>query len=106
MDEVQNQRLTVAVESDDGTVRIRPEGEIDLATAPQLERAIGGLDGYARIVVDLRDVTFMDSSGLRLLIGLDAAARRDGWTLMLRPGRQSVQRVFEVTGMDRHLPFE
>jgi anti-anti-sigma factor len=104
--DAQNQRLRIAVDSGQGTVRVRPEGEIDLATAPQLERALGGLEGYERVVVDLCDVTFLDSTGLRLLIGLDAASRRDGWTLSLLPGRRSVQRVFEVTGMDRHLPFE
>ena len=58
-----------------------------------------------QLVVDLSGLTFLDSSGLRLLIELAADADRDGFTLGLVPGPPVVQRVFEVSGMRALLPF-
>jgi anti-anti-sigma factor len=84
-----------------------PTGELDLATAPALEEALGlAFDGGSeRVVLDLRELEFMDSSGLRTVAlaerGLSAAGRR----LVLVRGRETVQRVFTVTRMDEHLTF-
>jgi anti-anti-sigma factor len=50
-------------------------------------------------------LTFIDSTGLRLVLEWDSVARRDGLRLRLRPGPPAVQRVFEVTGVIERLPF-
>ena len=54
-------------------------------------------------MLDLRGLTFMDSTGLRLVIRWHAAARDDGFHFAVVPGPDVVQRVFRLTGMDAHL---
>jgi anti-sigma B factor antagonist len=84
---------------------VRPVGELDLDTVHHMEAALAGLrgDGCGSLVLDLRSLTFMDSTGLRLAIRWDTAAREDGFSFAVVPGADVVQRVFEITGMDEHL---
>ena len=100
-------RFTWDVVHDNGSVRVAPVGELDLASCGQLEPAINELlyAGVDRLVIDLRRVCFLDSSGLRLALSLEAAARSDGFDLELIPGPRDVQRVFEITGTVDTLPF-
>jgi anti-anti-sigma factor len=96
----------IEVEHRDGVVVVRPVGELDLATAPQLRAILQELRRQkASVVIDLKDLTFLDSTGLRLLWDADAAAREDGMDLTLTVGRPDVMRVFEVTGLTRRLNF-
>jgi anti-anti-sigma factor len=64
-----------------------------------LQREIDELQtaGFANLLIDLRQLTFMDSQGLRLLLVLRNAAKRDGQTLKLIAGSTEVQRVFVMT---------
>jgi anti-anti-sigma factor len=84
---------------------VRPIGELDLDTVHRVEAALGRLrdEGCASLVLDLRGLTFMDSTGLRLVIRWDSAARSDGFAFAIVPGEEVVQRVFKLTGMDQHL---
>ncbi len=59
----------------------------------------------ASIVVDLSGLTFMDSTGIRVLIMANARSRDDGNRLALLRGPAAVQRVFELSGVDSLLPF-
>ncbi len=80
------------------------EGELDLAGAAMLERELAGID-EGPVVVDLRRLSFMDSSGLRALV---VAARRlqdAGRRLALVPGAAHVMRVFDITRMRERLEF-
>jgi anti-anti-sigma factor len=88
-------------------VRIMPVGDLDLATAPILEAQVTELReaGFGRIVVDLRGLRFIDSSGLHLLVRCDQEVRRHGAALELIRGSAPVQRVFEITGLSARLPF-
>ena len=99
--------FTWEVVHDGRSVRVVPVGELDLATCGQLEPAIHELlrAGAERLIIDLRRVCFLDSTGLRLTLALDAAARGDGFDLELIPGPPDVQRVFEITGTVETLPF-
>jgi anti-anti-sigma regulatory factor len=54
--------------------------------------------GFDRLVVDLRRVSFIDSTTLRALLGFRSEAERDGQTLTLVPGPPNVQRLFDITG--------
>lgn len=75
-------------------------GDLDLAYADELERALRKLRyaGFECVVLDLRGVEFIDSTGLRLLITQRNAARREGHCLILVPGPRQVQRIFDLTG--------
>jgi anti-anti-sigma factor len=80
------------------------EGELDLATVEVLERELeraGGTDARL-IVVDLRKLEFMGCIGLRVI---SAAHKREAGRLMLVRGPDCVQRVFEISGLARLLPF-
>ena len=61
--------------------------------------------GSTRIVLDLAELEFIDSTGLRLILELHGEAARDGYSLALVPGGEAVQRVFEITGTVQALPF-
>jgi anti-anti-sigma factor len=92
---------------DQSFARVRPVGELDLATAPVLRAELDALRdaGCRRVVLDLSSLDFMDAAGLRCLVDFDAHARQNGCTLALIPGVRHVQRVFEFTETETDLPF-
>jgi anti-sigma B factor antagonist len=95
------------VETTRGKVHVRPRGEIDIASAPLLESTLRELrdTGFDHLLLDLRGVTFLDSTGLRMLLAWDELARREGVDLELVPGPPVVQRLFAVTGVRDRLRF-
>jgi anti-sigma B factor antagonist len=100
-------RLAINADPQPGGVRVRPRGEIDLATVDGIRRYIDQwvTAGCKRVVLDLRDVTFIDSTGLHLILETDAAARAAEWELRLIEGSARVQQVFELAGVRDALPF-
>ena len=78
-----------------------------MATAPILAAQLMELreSGFRRLVIDLGRLDFIDSTGLRLLLAQDAAARQDGFSIAMVPGKPAVQRVFELTKTLDVLPF-
>lgn len=70
---------------------------------PTLEAAIPNLAPGEVLVVDLRDLTFIDSSGIHVLMRLDTAARDDGWSLVLVRGQPAVQRVLDLCHLSDHV---
>ena len=84
-----------------------PRGEIDLASVTVLDVKLRELrdNGFDHLVVDLRDVTFMDSTGLRLILGWDDQSRTEGLDFELIRGTPVVQRLFEITGVTDRLRF-
>lgn len=87
--------------------RLEVFGDLDLETVPRLQAGIAAArsDGVQRLIIDLRGLDFMDSTGLRCLLECHTAARRDDVSLWLVPGPPDVQRVFEITQTHRSLPF-
>lgn len=82
-------------------------GELDLAGAAALEQELARLEEEAAeaVVLDLRGVAFMDSSGLRLIAVSSQRAQERGRRLALVPGPEQVMRVFEITRMRERLDF-
>ncbi len=91
----------------DGTTHLRPEGDLDMSTVEELERLLDTAldDGANRIVVDLRGLGFMDSTGITLLTRYNNAARRDGFDLALVQGHKRIARLFSLTGLDEYFTF-
>ena len=85
---------------DGARTHVRPVGEVDIATLIPLERALMRAvdDGCEHIVVDLREVTFMDAGGARLLLEAGRRAARGARRLSLIPGPRPARRVLEMTG--------
>lgn len=88
-------------------IRVLPVGALDVATVGELEETLHELHeaGFARIVVDLRDLEFLGSAGLRLLVTERDLARRDGHEFTLIDGPPAVQRVLELCGLRDQLDF-
>ena len=90
---------------DDTTHVVSLQGEIDAATAPRLGSRLFGLadEGKRAVVVDLSEVTFMDSTGIGVLLkALGHFSMREGKLVLVCPTAR-VLRPFEVTGLIRHL---
>ena len=89
-----------------GTTRVELHGELDCASVPSLECTMDGViaRGAGRVLLDLRDLQFMDVSGLRMAVRLEARAQLHNVDFALVRGPRPVQRVFEVTGMERFVP--
>jgi len=88
-------------------VRVCPVGEIDLATVPLLDAELAELwsRGFARLVLDLRDVCFLDSTGIRMLLSWQAASSEDGLHFSVIPGPPMVERVLEIAGVTEYLTY-
>ena len=101
------ERFDCTIEPELDGVRIVPSGPLDMATAPLLEARLAELRdaGHRRLIVDLRRLDFIDSTGLRLLLARDAEARQDGFRFALIAGPPRVQRLFELTRTLEALPF-
>ena len=96
--------VTVDVTVDgDGSAVVRVVGEIDIATADAVRTAISGAMDHnpSRLVIDMGAVSFMDSSGIAVL--LEAAQRTDA--VLIRRPSNAVRRVIETTGLAEVLPI-
>jgi anti-sigma B factor antagonist len=89
-----------------GTHTLVLSGELDMATAPHLETVVHACAGSAgRLTLDLSRLTFMDSTGVRLVLLTQRLCRETGAEFALIPGPRLIQRVFELTGVLDRLPF-
>ncbi len=86
---------------------VHPQGRVDAVSAPDLRHMLRELpeQGAVHLVVDLRDVPFMDSSGLSALISGLKAARSHGGTLALVSPTPPVRMALELSMLDRIFPI-
>ena len=99
--------LELRTERSDDEQVIALAGELDLDGAQRVREALQRAEAAEvhRIVLDLRDLDFIDSNGVRLIVEADVRSRTEGGRLELIPGPRPVQRVFELTGTSERLPF-
>ena len=82
---------------------VTPRGELDMASAPELEQAVmPRLGEGAWVVLDLRSLEFIDSSGLRVVVGAHRAAEEQGgrFTCVRGEPGSTVHRIVEIAGID------
>jgi anti-sigma B factor antagonist len=98
----------IAEEEGSGGERVvRVHGELDIATAGHLERAVlRPREPGARVVLDLAGLRFMDSTGLRVLMRARSEANAGRWKLYLRNVPANVQRLFSISGVHDAVPQE
>ena len=99
------QPFAVAVQRRDAVAIVQPRGELDLVTVDTLRAALDGIKSTERLVLDLRGLSFMDSTGLQLLVALYRRAQRDGLQLTLVAPAAPVDRAIQLCGLDKTLPF-
>ena len=99
--------LTVRTDENGDSLAVRATGDLDMASAPELENALShALDsGAASIVLDLERVSFIDSMGLRVLVWAARESRENGNRLRIDCGSGPVRRMIELTALDRMLPL-
>jgi anti-sigma B factor antagonist len=98
--------FSIAESDREGRALLTLRGELDLATAPELEQLVNErLDAGQDVVVDLRGLDFMDSSGIRVLVAAHArAARNDTRLFVVRPADgTAVAKIVDVSGLDGEL---
>lgn len=93
--------LTARTEGDFEVIEVG--GEIDVYTAPRLREAIvAAVDaGHTRLIVDVRKVDFLDSTGLGVLVGALKRVRGDGGSLDIVCSQERILKIFEITGLDK-----
>ena len=97
--------LEIVTEKRDGQTQMALVGELDIASAPRFEEGLAEVerDTPGMLVVDLRRVDFIDSTGLRAVIAADERARAAGRRFVIIRGPAAVERVFNVTQLDQRL---
>ena len=88
--------------------RLAPVGELDIATVEGLERAFDAVraeEAVDSLVIDLGEATFMDSTGLHLLLRINAACVEAGLPLRVLIGPPAIERLFDITGVRDLLPI-
>jgi len=95
------------VETECDVVRVCPFGEVDIDTVGRIREQLENATTLEakHVVLDLRGVTFLDSTGLHLVLEADAASRAQHWEFGLIGGPPDVQRIFDLTGARARLPF-
>ena len=99
------QHLRIEQRHDGDIAVLHLDGELDLASAPlfqaELDRAAVG--GAAKLLIDLRDLYFIDSTGLRTIFSAQAHASERGQEFAVTHGSEQVQRLLAITRMGDHL---
>ena len=97
-----NADVQVETESIDDGVIFRPIGEIDLSGAPSLRTHLAGVQGKVtgRLIIDLKSVPYMDSSGVATLVEAMQQTRRRGVKLVLCNMQEKVRSIFEIARLD------
>jgi anti-anti-sigma factor len=100
-------QLRVSISMSGDTAVVELEGELDMAGAATLEQELStpDADRASAVVLDLRRVEFMDSSGLRIIAVTLQHAQERGRRFALVPGAAQVMRVFDITRMRERLEF-
>jgi anti-sigma B factor antagonist len=88
----------------DGGAVLRIEGELDMATAPELEEALLEAGFEQRLVIDLTGCTFLDSSAVRMLVASARDSDAAGGSLALVTPDAGILRVLQISGVDTMLP--
>jgi anti-sigma B factor antagonist len=101
----ESRHLQVDYRADDGTVVIDLAGELDIASAPELKKAIdrATASGARIVIVDLHGLEFMDSTGISLLVRAHKSALKSEHRFAVIKGAPQVDRLLTLTGLDQQL---
>lgn len=97
--------LTINLRRDKDRAVVEMQGELDMANAPLLQAKVESdeLGSAKTVVLDLQELTFLDSTGLRVILAARELCWRRGQEFAVTPGSQQVQRLLSVTGVGEHL---
>lgn len=90
---------------DGTTLKMALEGRLDTTTAPELEREIGTLDGVQDFIIDMGNLEYISSAGLRVILKAQKIMNSQGAMKLINVG-DSIMEVFEITGFADILTIE
>jgi anti-sigma B factor antagonist len=99
------EHLRIEVRTAPDRVILELDGELDLLAAPLLQAQIERADVDSRgiLVLDLKELQFVDSAGLRVILAAHEGARQRGQEFALTKGSDQVRRLLSIAGVDEHL---
>jgi len=99
--------LDIAVEENSGVAVVALSGELDISAVARVDEELRRVEraGPHAVVLDLRGLSFMDSSGLRLVLEAEMRARAEARRFAIVPGPEAVHRVFLIALLDKRLEF-
>jgi anti-sigma B factor antagonist len=106
MGDEQTDSFDVIERADGDRAWIALRGELDLATVDEVRARLDALRAAGHpVVLDLDQLTFMDSTGIRLVLESVRHGERDGWRFEVTRGSTAVQRIFAAARIDDRLPY-
>jgi anti-anti-sigma factor len=98
-------QLQVEAKGGQDRIVLRLKGELDLASVPLLQRELEAVDlkPASMVLLDLRELQFMDSTGLRAILAAHARAEERGYDFAVTRGSDQVQRLLGITRVSEHL---
>lgn len=96
----------VTTRRENGALVVVARGELDIAAADHLRAALAERSDGEDLLMDLRGLEFLDTSGIQVTVEAQRTAGEHGFTLRIVRAPASVQRVFELAGLEGVLPFE
>src|SRR3954447_4092909 len=100
--------LSLHTHQESDRIRVAVSGELDLSGALVFEEELRRIEEQSEVpllVLDLRELKFMDSTGLRLILSAHARAVKSGRKLAIVEGGEAVRRIFKITGVLERLNF-
>ncbi len=98
--------LNINKETNGSALKITLEGRLDTTTAPQLEEELkGGLDGVTELDFDIKDLQYISSAGLRVLLSAQKVMNKQG-DMVVRGANDDIREIFDVTGFSDILKIE
>ena len=106
MSEPPTEEFRIEEDRRDGQVILRLRGELDLASADQVQQRLDALQAAGdAVVLDVDRLLFMDSSGLRVVLQAAENSRQSGWSFSLTAGSEQVRNLFASAGVTDRLPI-
>lgn len=96
----------VTTRREDGFLVVAPVGELDIATVDAVRSEAAQRGPGEGLLIDLSGLAFLDTSAIALVVEAHRSATTESFPLRIIRARPSVQRVFEIAGLDGVLPFE
>ena len=98
--------LNISKKSDGSALTVTLEGRLDTSTAPELEETLkDGLDNVTDLVFDLKEMQYISSAGLRVLLSAQKVMNKKG-TMVIRNASEQIREIFDVTGFSDILTIE
>ena len=98
--------LNISKKSEGSALTVTLEGRLDTSTAPELEETLkDGLNDVTDLVFDLKDMQYISSAGLRVLLSAQKVMNKKG-TMVIRNASEQIREIFDVTGFSDILTIE